>query len=102
MTHLETRDYHRSGGNVGIHLLMAYEIKNVTIEAAWVEEHNPGYFAGRRARNASRDAAASDPDVLQDMANTLNAVAMAKVQFEAAKANLDALTQHGALFAADR
>ncbi len=101
MTHLETRDYSRSGGNTGIHLLIAYQLTNVTIDAAWIEEHNPAYFAGRRARNASRDAVMADPDVLRDMANTLNAVAMAKTQFEAAKANLDALTTHGALFAAD-
>src|ERR1700674_1424383 len=64
MTHLETRDYSRSGGNAGIHLLIAYEIKNVTINAAWVEEHNPAYFAGRRARNEARDMVVGNPVML--------------------------------------
>jgi hypothetical protein len=101
MTHLETRDYHRSGGNAGIHLLIAYEIKNVTINAAWVEEHNAGYFAGRRARNALRDAAMGDAVLLQHMADALNGYAAAKARLDEAKGRLDALIGYGLPFSPD-
>ncbi|HEY5049339.1 MAG TPA: hypothetical protein VII50_00445 [Acidothermaceae bacterium] len=101
MTHLETRDYGRTGGNAGIHLLIAYQTTNVTIDAAQIEEKNPGYFAGRRARNASRDALADDTGRLNNMANTLNVYEHAKAQLDEAKDNLDALIQHGAPFAAE-
>ena len=101
MTHLETHDYRRSGGNTGIHLLMAYEVKNVTIDTGWVEERNPGYFAGRRARNALRDAAADDPGLLQAMADTLNSYEAAKAKLDEAAKQLDAFTGYGQPFSAD-
>jgi hypothetical protein len=101
MTHLETRDYARSGGNTGIHLLMAYATTNVTIDAAWIEKNNPAYFKGRRERNASRDAAASNPDLLSCMANRLNAYAEAKSELDEAKLHLDAATSHGQPFSSD-
>ena len=72
MIHLETWDYARSGGSTGIHLLMAYAEKSVTIDAAWVEEHNPAYFKGRRERNAARRAALGNHEALTSMALALN------------------------------
>ena len=99
MTHLETRDYGRSGGNTGIHLLLAYALKNVMIDAAWIEEHNPAYFKGRRERNAQRDRAAAGGSVLALMVDRLNGYASAKVKLDEAKKQLDALTDTS--FAAD-
>ena len=84
MIHLETWDYARSGGSTGIHLLMAYAEKSVTIDAAWVEEHNPAYFKGRRERNASRRAALGDHAALRSMALALNKYETAKAILETA------------------
>ena len=102
VTRLETRDYGRIDGNAGIHLLIAYQTTNVTIDAAWIEEHNPAYFKGRRERNASRDAAAGNPDLLSCMANRLNAYAEAKSELDEAKLHLDAATSYGQPFSADQ
>jgi hypothetical protein len=102
MTHLETRDYRQTGGNTGIHLLMAYATTSVTINAAWVEENNPGYFKGRRERNAQRDNLTNGftrSTTLELMADRLNAYEDAKMKLDEAKKQLDALTE--TLFAAD-
>jgi hypothetical protein len=105
MTHLETRDYSRSGGNTGMHFLMAYATTNVVIDAAWVEEHNPAYFKGRRERNASRDLVCSQGTLgsamPQLMADRLNDYEDAKAKLDEAKKNLDALTGYGHAFSAD-
>lgn len=102
MTSLEDRDYLHSQGNRGVHLLMAYQLTSVRIEAAWVEEHNAGYFAARRSRNSMRDAAAKDTQLCAGMAEALNAYAAAKAQLDRAKENLDGLTEHGASFSPDQ
>ena len=102
MTSLEDRDYLHSQGNRGIHLLVAYQLTNVRIDAAWVEEHNAAYFVGRRERNASRLALLnSSPALRQSMADALNGYAAAKAQLDAAKRQLDGLTGYGKPFAAD-
>ena len=101
MTHLETRDYGRTGGNAGIHLLIAYQTTNVTINAAKIEEKNPSYFAGRRARNELRDAASDNESALRFMALTLNEYELAKARLDAAKARLDGLTGYGLPFSPD-
>ena len=101
MSHLETRDYGRTGGNAGIHLLIAYQITNVTIDAAVIEEKNPSYFEGRRNRNALRDATMGDPVLLQSMADALNGYAAAKARLDEAKKRLDALTSYGQPFSPD-
>ena len=95
MIHLETWDYARSGGSTGIHLLMAYAEKSVTIDAAWVEEHNPAYFKGRRERNAARRAALGNHEALTSMALALNKSETAKAILETAKSVLDECTQGG-------
>lgn len=102
MTSLEDRDYRRSQGNRGIHLLMAYQLTSVRIDAAWVEQNNAAYFAGRRARNALRAAAMARPQVCAGMAEALNDYATAKARLDAAKAALDDLTEHGATFSPDQ
>ena len=98
MTHLETWDYRRTGGNTGIHLLIAYATTNVMIDAAWIEKSNPAYLKGRRERNASRDAIGVAQAAL--MADTLNTYEAAKAQLDEAKKNLDVLTETS--FAADQ
>jgi hypothetical protein len=93
MTHLETWDYVRSGGKTGMHFLMAYAEESVVIDAAWVEEHNPAYFKGRRERNASRDEVLQNNGLgqltVQRMVNTLNAYEDAKAKLDAAKETMD-------------
>jgi hypothetical protein len=101
MTHLETRDYHRSGGNTGIHILIAYKITNIMIDVSWIEQNNPAYFAGRRTRNESRDKVANSSSMLTIMADRLNAYADAKAKLEEAKDDLDKLTDYGGPFSAD-
>ena len=102
MTNLEDRDYLRSQGNRGIHLLVAYQITSVVIDAAWVEEHNAGYFAARRERNRMREAAAASPEACQHFADTLAAFARAKETLDAARADLDRLTGYGSPFSPDQ
>lgn len=101
MFHLETRNYGRSDGNTGIHLLIAYQITNVMIDAAWIEEHNPAYFEGRRNRNALRDATMGDPVLLQSMADALNSYEAAKAKLDEAAVRLEALTGYGKAFSPD-
>ena len=102
MTCLEDRDYLHSQGKEGFHFLLAYQLKNVKIDAAWVEEHNAAYFGARRARNERRDAAARDPALCAGMADAMNAYAAAKVALTDAKARLDEFTDLDAEFAPDR
>lgn len=53
--------YHRSGGNQGGSLLIAYAEGAPTIDAKWVEERNPAYFSAAKERNAKRQAILADP-----------------------------------------
>jgi len=102
MTSLEDRDYLHSSGNRGIHLLVAYQLTSVVIDAAWVEEHNAGYFAARRERNRLREAAAASPEACQHFADTLTAFARSKEALDAARADLDRLTGYGSPFSPDQ
>ena len=109
MVHLEDRDhglneqYRRVKGGNPLRQLVAYANSGPdVVDAAWIEEHNGAYFAGRRERNASRDAQLGNPDALRSMADALNAYEAAKVQLDLAKWKLDKLTEHGESFAADR
>jgi len=102
MTSLEDRAYWSTQGNGGIHLLIAYQLTNVMIDAAWIEEHNPAYFKGRRERNASRDKIVNSSSMLALMADTLNAYAAAKAKLDEARNQLEALTGYGKPFAADQ
>ena len=104
VTRLETRDYGRIDGNAGIHLLIAYQTTNVTIDAAWIEEHNPTYFKGRRERNALRDKQLNigGGSVAQLMADRLNAYEDAKEKLDAAKADLDSLIKYGLPYSPDQ
>ena len=102
MTCLDDRDYLHSQGSKGIHLLVAYQLTRVVIDASWVEEHNAGYFGARRERNRLREAAAASPEACQHFADTLTAYARAKESLDAAKADLDRLTDHGSPFSPDQ
>jgi hypothetical protein len=102
MTSLEDRAYLHSQGNRGIHLLVAYQTTSVRIDAAWVEEHNAGYFKGRRERNALRETSGKNLPLCLDMAKALTAFAQAKSLLDEAKRQLEVLTEHGAAFSPDQ
>jgi hypothetical protein len=101
MTSLEDRDYLQSQGNRGIHLLIAYQTKNIMIDAEWIEKYNPAYFEGRRERNQKREAVVGDPVLLQSMADALNGYSTAKAKLEESAKRLDALTGYGGSFSPD-
>jgi hypothetical protein len=100
MTQLRTTDlYERSRGVNGYSFLLAYQTKNVVIDAAWVVEHNPAYFGAREDRNSARDRIkASD---IRELTETLNGVARARKELATAEGRLEALTRYGAKFYAD-
>jgi hypothetical protein len=98
MSHLEERK--RDDG--GISFLTSYDRSGPhVIDAAWVEEHNPAWYLGRRERNAKRDATLADPKMLQDMADALSLYSVAKEALDSAKKNLDRLTSYGQPFSPD-
>jgi len=101
MTYLETMAYIRSSGNEGVSLLMAYAEKSVKIDASWVEEHNPAYYAGRRKRNAERRASSESDALCTSMALALDAVQKAHEALRAAEAQLEAFTGYDKPFSAD-
>ena len=102
MTSLETWDYCRSGGRQGSHFLVAYETKNVEIDAAFLEERNPAQFSARRERNAERKARLADPESLTLLADRISAVRAAREQLAAAEAALEELSGYGKAFGADQ
>jgi hypothetical protein len=102
MTSLETWDYTRSQGNRGVHLLVAYDVKNVTIDAAFLEERNAAYYGARRERNAARAAVLADPAVLYELAVRVNAVREARERLAAAEEALEELSGYGKAFSADQ
>ena len=102
MAHLETWTYCRSQGKTGICLLLAYATKSVTIDAAWVEEHNAGYFAARRLRNAERKTTLQSPLSCGLLAEKLNRVARAREELAKAEVELSELTGYGKAFGPDQ
>jgi hypothetical protein len=98
MTHLETWEYCRSQGVRGIHLLLAYETKNLRINAKWIEERNPAYFEARRERNEKRRAALANLPALEAVAGMVNATREARVQLAEIEGALSEFTEYGALF----
>jgi hypothetical protein len=99
MSHLEERK--RDDG--AISFLTSYDRSGPhVIDAAWVEEHNPAWYLGRRERNAKRDATLADPEALDRMAFALNAYVDAKAALDEAKRNLDKLTGYGEPFSPDQ
>ena len=102
MTNLENRAYGRTSGGQGISLLLAYAEKSVTIDAAWVEEKNAGYFAARKARNEERKASAASLELCSGLAGALSAVQAAREALRAAEAQLDTFVDYGKPFSADQ
>jgi hypothetical protein len=91
MTHLETWEYCRSQGSRGISLLIAYETKNVRIDASWIEQHNIAYFSARKERNEKRAKALESTEALVMAAQLVNAIRVAREQLAAAEETLSDL-----------
>jgi hypothetical protein len=102
MTHIKDREYRNERGNGGISLLLSYSMSGPgVVNAAWVEEHNPAFFKGRRERNAKRAACLVDADMCQKMADALTAYAKLHEALGNAKGALDALTGYEQPFSPD-
>jgi hypothetical protein len=101
MTYLEDRDYLHSSGNHGLSFLVAYALKSITIDPAFVEARNPSYFGARVERNAKRARATDSQALCERMASAINAVRRARAELEAAEAEMEKLTRYGAEFSAD-
>ncbi len=54
MTNLVTESYIRSRGDEGHSFLVAYALKNIAIDPAFLEESNARHYSARIARNARR------------------------------------------------
>lgn len=102
MTSLETWEYTRSQGNRGVHLLVAYETKNVSIDAAFLEERNPAYYGARRERNAERATVLANEPSLVNLAERINAVREAREKLAVAEAALEELSGYGKAFGAEQ
>lgn len=73
MTHIEWGDYRISGGRRGGALLVSHDIKNVRIDAAYIEEHNIAYFAALVERNRERANLLAAGDTLDKLEGAINA-----------------------------
>ena len=100
MTHVETREYRRTQGQKGICLLVAYDTKNVAMDAKFLEERNPAYFSARKERNEKR-ADVSEASCAA-LAEAINRVIAAREALAEAEAGFDALAGYGKPFDADR
>lgn len=101
-TELETINYIRTQGNEGTRLILARSESSVPLDLAFVEKENPAYYAGRRERNHARMEARNTAALLDKLAHVLNRVETARVLLDSAKADLDALTEHGEVFNPER
>lgn len=54
MTYLEWGGFRNSGGKRGGQMFIAYAVKNVVIDIAFILEHNRGMFDAREERNKKR------------------------------------------------
>lgn len=102
MTNLETKDYLRSDGGVGISLLVCYGTVNVPIDAKFLEERNPAYFAGRKERNAKRLTTMNDPLLCREMAQAVENVRTAQRALGLAMEAYERLTGYGEAFNPDQ
>lgn len=101
MTHIEWDDYGGRGGpwagpkpaNIpaGGSLLMAYRLKNLTVDVAFVKEHNIAYFGAAMARNEKRNAMLADDAACRELEATIR-------QFIEARDKLRAAFEYGAKF----
>jgi len=75
-TEIKNRAYVNSSGASpqGICLMLARSEASVPLSVAWVERENPAYFAGRRERNALREKALADKQLLTRAAFLFNEI----------------------------
>lgn len=102
MTSIQDRTYRDGRGERGFSFLVAYQLKNITIDPAVLVKQNTGYFEARERRNAERQELIKDEQLCGKMAEAMTAYNEAKAKLEEAMAALESLTEHGAPFAADR
>jgi hypothetical protein len=104
MTSVQNKAYGREGAKDGISLLIAYALKNITVDAKFLVERNAAYFAARVERNAWRAEmlAPKNAHKVVAMADVLNEVNAAKEKLRAAIALLETYTAHDGPFYADR
>lgn len=102
MTHICTRDYGRSGGEIGYSFMVAHTEASVPFSSVDFESRNACYFSARRERNHKRMEAVNDRDMLQEMADTLNDLDSAQRALTMASERFDVLTGYDATFSPDR
>lgn len=75
-TEIKNRAYANSSGQsrTGICLIIARSEQSVPLVADFVEKENPAYFKGRRERNALRNIALADQELLERVAAFFNKV----------------------------
>lgn len=101
MTHIETIDYWRSRGNKGFSFLLGYSEDAFPLNLLFMEERNPAYFDGRRARNHSRMEVVNNKKLLDEMATAMNCVVEAKAALKDATEKFNKLAGYGEPFHAD-
>jgi len=98
MTSIATADYIRTQGNEGHSFLVAYAIKNIEIDPAFLEESNARHYSARIARNAKRREAMASLELRDKLARALNEVSVAFLELERTKREVESLTEYGGPF----
>lgn len=104
-TSLQTSSYGTTAGYAdgsSIDLTLVYSEASVPLNTAWVEEHNPAYYRGRRERNHARMEAMNTKPTLDACAAAMNRVQAAIAAARAAVYDLDLLTDYGTTLAPDK
>lgn len=75
MIHIESERYYREGHATGVRFtwLLAHSETLPEIDVADIVERNPAFFLAAEKRNAEREAAIADADMLDSMAETIDA-----------------------------
>lgn len=93
MSHIEWDGYGGRGGPwagprpelpAGGSLLIAYQLKNLTVDVAFVEKHNPGYFGAAVARNEKRAAMLANDAACRELEATIRQFIEARDKLRAA------------------
>jgi hypothetical protein len=94
-TTIKNRAYATSKGDSpdGLDLMLARSKASVPLDAAWVEQENARYFAGRRERNAQRAQAMANKAVLAQLADVMNEIEQLKRQLACATEQFNTFTE---------
>lgn len=92
-TSLETLSYRATGAHKGMSLILARSESAVSLDTAWVEKENAGYFEARRERNRMRTEAINSASYLDALTAAMNQVEHAITLMTGAKLRLDGLLQ---------